>query len=80
MKIVPSWPVHGKYFPLQESGLTLAEIAYCNLTRCRTKGNAIPSRQMALECAENHFVRWLDLLNPRAIVFNGKWAHDQGAA
>ena len=34
---------------------------------------------MALQCAETHFARWLDLLKPRAIVFIGRWAHDRGA-
>ena len=79
-RFVPTWPVHGSYFPLQESGLTLNEIAYCNITRCRTEGNAKPSRYMADECAEAHFKRWLDLLRPRVVVFIGKWAYDQGAA
>jgi hypothetical protein len=35
---VPSWPVHGNYFPLRECGLTLQDIAYCNTVRCRTVG------------------------------------------
>jgi hypothetical protein len=78
-KFVPSWPVHGNYFPLRESGLVLDEIAYCNIVRCRTEGNAPPSLRMASECSENHFTRWLDLLKPRAIVFIGKWAHDRGS-
>ena len=33
---VPRWPVHGSYFPLQECGLTLQDIAHCNIVRCRT--------------------------------------------
>jgi len=78
-KFIPSWPVHGNYFPLQESGLALDEIAYCNIARCRTEGNKEPSLRMASNCADSHFSRWLDLLNPRAIVFVGKWGHSQGA-
>jgi uracil-DNA glycosylase len=64
---------------LEESGLTLEEIAYCNIVRCRTIGNAQPSARMAKECASVHFARWLDLLEPRAIVFIGMWAQDIGA-
>jgi len=75
---VPSWPVHGNYFPLEEAGLELDEIAYCNVVRCRTEGNAAPSSRMIAEC-QSHFERWLDLLRPRAIVFIGKWAHDQSS-
>jgi hypothetical protein len=78
-RFVPSWPVHGNYFPLQESGLTLDEISYCNIARCRTEDNAPPSTRMTAECTKTHFARWLDLLEPRAIVFIGKWAHDRGA-
>jgi uracil-DNA glycosylase len=79
MKFVPSWPVHGSYFPLEESGLTLNDIAYCNIVRCRTEKNAAPSSRMSYECAGHHFARWLDLLKPRAVVFIGKWAHDKGS-
>jgi uracil-DNA glycosylase len=78
-RFVPTWPVCGSYFPLQESGLTLDEIAYCNIIRCRTEGNATPSHRMTSECIENHFARWLELLEPRAIIFIGKWAHHRGA-
>ena len=41
-------------------------------------GNAPPSSRMAAERGDNHFGRWLDLLEPRAVVFIGKWAHDHG--
>ena len=80
LRFVPSWPVHGNYFPLYESGLTLEEIAYCNIIRCRTVENARPSSGLASTCIDTHFGRWLDLLTPRAIVFIGKWAHDRGEA
>jgi uracil-DNA glycosylase len=73
---VPSWPVHGNYFPLLECGLTLQDIAYCNTARCRTIGNALPSGRQARNCITNHFRHWLDLLKPRAVVFIGKWASD----
>ncbi|MGH8598378.1 MAG: uracil-DNA glycosylase family protein [Gammaproteobacteria bacterium] len=79
LEFVPDWPIQRDYFPLEESGLTLPEIAYCNIVRCRTEGNAQPSKNMTSECADIHFARWLDLLEPRAIVFIGKWAHDQGS-
>src|ERR1700688_4815956 len=46
-EFVPSWPVHGNYFPLRESGLSLDEIAYCNVVICGTEGNAPPSLRMA---------------------------------
>src|SRR5205823_2298444 len=79
LEFVPDWPVQRNYFPLEESGLALTEIAYCNIVRCRTLGDAKPSAKMQSECADNHFARWLDLLEPRAIVFIGKWAHDRGS-
>jgi hypothetical protein len=63
---VPSWPVHGNYFPLQESGLTLDEIAYCNIVRCRTERNAQPSLRMVSVCTNNQLASWLDLLNPKS--------------
>ena len=34
---------------------------------------------MASECTDNHFARWLELPKPRAIVFIGKWAYENGA-
>jgi hypothetical protein len=78
-EFVPTWPVHGAYFPLQECGLTLDDIAYCNVVRCRTVGNATPSESVARECVMRHFERWLDVLQPRVVVFVGKWASDHAA-
>jgi uracil-DNA glycosylase len=75
-EFVPSWPVHGNYFPLAECGLTLQDIAYCNTVRCRTIGNALPTERQAQNCADRHFRNWLELLKPRAVVFIGKWASD----
>jgi len=75
---IPTWPIHGKYFPLEQCGLTLADVAYCNLVRCRTKENAPPKVAAAAICRSAHFEPWLDLLKPAVIVFIGKWGHDRG--
>jgi uracil-DNA glycosylase len=76
-EIIPTWPVQNNYFPLQECNLTLDEIAYCNVVRCRTKGNAAPSKQMTATCISRHFENWLDLLQPGVVICIGKWACDQ---
>ena len=78
-RFVPSWPIHGSYFPLSECGLQLEDIAYCNVVRCRTLGNAAPSTTVVAECVAAHFERWLDLLAPIAVVFLGTWAFRRGA-
>jgi hypothetical protein len=75
---IPQWHVHNNYFPLAESGLTLEDIAYCNAVRCRTLSNAAPNDKLARKCIDSHFVRWLDLLSPKVVVFVGKWAWRQG--
>lgn len=74
---VPSWPVHGNYFPLRECGLTLQDIAYCNAVRCRTVGNATPSARQTENCINTHFQHWLEVLKPRVVIFIGKWASDR---
>ncbi len=74
---VPSWPVHGNYFPLRECGLTLQDIAYCNVVRCRTVGNATPSTRQTKNCVDTHFQHWLEVLKPRVVIFIGKWASDR---
>ena len=79
-RFVPSWPIHGSYFPLAECGLRLDEIAYCNVVRCRTLENAPPSSRLASECVSAHFGPWLDLLAPIAVVFLGMWAFRNGVA
>ena len=76
---VPRWPIHGSYFPLAECGLTLEDIAYTNVVRCRTRGNRAPAPRLAQNCINKHFVRWLDVLRPRVVVFLGKWASDHAA-
>ena len=78
---IPDWPVQRQYFPLAECGLSLADIAYCNFVRCRTvtvpgKPPPQPHDDRAKMCRKQHFERWLDLLNPKAVVFIGKWASD----
>jgi len=75
---IPQWPVHGNYFPLAESGLTLEDIAYCNIVRCRTHADSPPGTRLFANCLSLHFSRWLDLLQPRAVVFIGKWAAERG--
>lgn len=74
---IPKWPVHSDYFPLRECGLQLADIAYFNAVRCRTIGNSAPGKQMTENCVTSHLRRWLGLLEPRAVVFIGKWAFDR---
>ena len=74
---IPQWPV-GNYFPLAECSLTLEDIAYCNVVRCRTTMDALPSERTALTCSQSHLARWVSLLSPRVVVFIGKWAFEQG--
>jgi hypothetical protein len=74
---VPSWPVHGSYFPLRECRITLQDIAYCNAVRCRTIRNSPPSTRQTNNCISTHVRRWLDILKTRAGVFIDKWASDQ---
>lgn len=75
---IPDWPIHGDYFPLDESGLSLEDISYFNLVRCRTLSNTTPNDNLARNCIDAHFVRWLDRLAPKVVVFVGKWAWKQG--
>jgi uracil-DNA glycosylase len=79
-KFVPQWPVHGNYFPLVECGLTLQDIAYCNVVRCRTQNDRPPNKALAQTCIAQHFSRWLALLSPRVVVFVGKWAADHAVS
>ncbi|MFM2449276.1 MAG: Uracil glycosylase superfamily [Pseudomonadota bacterium] len=76
---IPQWPVHGNYFPLDECGLSLQDIAYFNVVRCRTSGDAKPGINSVNSCLNNHFGRWLDNLAPRVVVFIGKWAADRAS-
>jgi hypothetical protein len=76
---IPQWPVHGNYFPLNESGLTLSDIAYCNVVRCRTAADRAPGKYLTDTCLTQHFNRWLRLLQPRVVIFIGKWAWERGA-
>ncbi len=76
---IPKWPVHGNYFPLVECGLSLRDIAYFNVVRCRTSGDAKPGVNTVNTCLHNHFGRWLDNLAPRVVVFIGKWGADRAS-
>jgi len=85
---MPSWRVHQDYFPLQECGLALDELAYINIVRCRTarfdqrKGkldDTRPNSNVAKQCVESHFTGWVDRLDPRVIIFLGKYAYDYGS-
>jgi len=73
---IPHWPVHGKYFPLEDCGLTLDEIAYMNVVRCRTESDAIPGVRLVASCLTHHFEAWIEFLRPSVVVFIGKWAAD----
>jgi len=73
---IPKWPVHGQYFPLEECEFALGDIAYFNLTRCRTVENAPPNRYMIANCLEEHLTRWLEVLAPNVVVCVGKFAYD----
>ena len=75
---IPNWPVHGQYFPLEECRLSLDEIAYFNLVRCRTQGNAPPHAAVATNCQSMFFGSWLEMLSPRGVVFIGSWASKWG--
>lgn len=75
-EIMPTWSVVQRQFPLAECGLQLDDIAYVNLVRCRTKGNAMPGSYITRACINNHFIGLLDWLQPRVVVCIGKWAHN----
>jgi hypothetical protein len=77
-EFLPLIPLQQKYFPLEECGLKLEEISYCNLIRCRTEEDRRPRRQLAKNCIEEHFTHWLTLLQPAVVIFLGKWAYDRG--
>jgi uracil-DNA glycosylase len=77
---VEEWPITQAYFPLVECGLTIDDIAYCNLVRCRTTRDAAPGPRLVGSCVATHFELWLERLAPRIVVFIGKWAAERGAA
>lgn len=76
LNFVPEWPVHGSYFPLSECGLTLNDIAYFNVVRCRTQGNSAPGKHVIDNCL-SHFRNWVETLQPHVVIFIGKWAFDK---
>ena len=75
-----SWSITQTYVPLAECGLALEDVAYLNVARCRTAGNGSVPPRMADNCVSGHLGRWLDVLEPRVVVFLGKWAHQQAVA
>lgn len=77
-RFIATWPVTNNYFPLRECGLSLEDIAYCNVIRCRTVADKPPNDRLAAVCVSTHFERWLTLLQPRVVVFVGKWAWERG--
>jgi len=76
-RFIPKWPVQNSYFPLMECGLTLKDIVYLNLVRCRT-GIYAPNADTVEKCRRTHFEPWLDKLNPICVVFIGIWACERG--
>jgi hypothetical protein len=80
VEFIPLWPINGRHFPLVECGLGLADIAYCNVVRCRTTENAAPDYAVTSMCRTTHLGPWLDMLRPRCVVFIGLWASNNGAA
>lgn len=76
IRFVPEWPVSGNYFPLNECGLELDDIAYFNVVRCRTQNNSAPGKYVINNCL-HHFKHWLDVLQPHVVVFIGKWSFDK---
>jgi hypothetical protein len=74
---VPEWPVHRNYFPLEGCGLGLEDIAYCNIVRCRTSNNRRPSKSLTQNCINEHLIKTIDLIDPKVIVFIGKWSYVQ---
>lgn len=75
---IPQWPVTNNYFPLDECDLTLEDIAYCNVIRCRTDRDKKPNKSLAAECVSEHFAHWLRCLAPNIVIFIGKWAWEHG--
>ncbi len=41
--------------------------------------NATPSRTLIGNCTSNHFLRFVKDIDPKAVIFIGKWAHDNAA-
>ena len=76
---VPEWPVNRNYFTLEECGLSLEDIAYCNVVRCRTVGNAAPTKALIANCTSDHFLSFINAIDPKVVIFIGKWAHDNAA-
>lgn len=74
---IPDWPVNRNYFPLEECGLGLEDIAYCNVVRCRTDKNKTPSQKITENCINEHLFKFVEAIDPQVIIFIGKWAYLQ---
>lgn len=77
LQFIPDWPVQKKFFPLYECDLGLEDICYCNIVRCRTFDNKIPSIGTTQNCINEHLIKFIDGIVPKVIVFIGKWAYIQ---
>ncbi len=71
--------IYGRHFPLCRLGLELDDIAYLNVVRCRTSKNALPGQGLVSICIDAHLKRWLELLEPRVVIFLGTWAFKRAA-
>jgi uracil-DNA glycosylase len=73
------WPIYDEFFSLEECGLDVTEIAYCNVVRCRTEKNGngywAPNSKV-VEACRPHLLRWIRLLRPTAVILIGKWSAD----
>lgn len=77
---IPQWDLFKDHVPLVQCGLSIEDIAYTNIVRCRTLKNGTPGQRLFDQCIDAHFARWLDLLSPKVVVFLGKKAWEQGCS
>jgi uracil-DNA glycosylase len=75
LEFIPQWMSIKRYSPLEACGLEQDDIAYINLVRCRTAGNAPPAKLVVDFCLR-HFAELLDVLQPAAVVCLGKFAYN----
>ncbi len=73
-EVMKLWPVYTRHFPLRKLGLELDQVAYFNVVCCRTTENTLPGRDSVSHCIDAHLKRWLELLEPRVVIFLGTWA------
>ena len=77
LKFMYDWPIYRDSFQLDEYGLDLEDIAFCNVVRCRTDKNGTPSKSLTQNCIKEHLVSFIDIIEPKVIVCIGKWVFDQ---